>query len=80
MPDGLAALSYDAARLLFDAMKRNDGKTDGASLAAAIAATKDFEGVTGKFSIDSKRDAVKPSLVVQMKQGKPTYVTTIAVP
>ncbi len=78
-PDGLAALAYDAAHLLADAMKRAES-LEGPALAKAIADTKSFEGVTGKFSIDEKRDALKSAVVVQMKNGKPTYVTTISPP
>jgi branched-chain amino acid transport system substrate-binding protein len=75
-PDGLAALGYDAAMLLFDAMKRSKS-LDGKELAAAIAATRDFAGVTGTISIDAERNAVKPAVVLEIKDGKPTYVTTI---
>jgi branched-chain amino acid transport system substrate-binding protein len=79
VPDGLAALGYDAARLLFDAMKR--AKTlDGTSLSAAIAATKDFPGVTGTITIDAQRNAKKAAVVLEMKGGVPTYVTTIEPP
>jgi len=78
-PDGLAALGYDAARLLFDAMGRAPG-LDGKSLAAAIAATKDFAGVTGKISIDAERNAKKAAVVLEMKNGAPAYVTTIEPP
>ena len=73
-PDGLAALGYDAARLLFDAMGRSSS-LDGKSLAAAIAATKDFKGVTGLITIDANRNATKSAVVVQMKGGLPVYVT-----
>ncbi|MBX3378597.1 MAG: ABC transporter substrate-binding protein [Phycisphaeraceae bacterium] len=71
-PDGLAALGYDAARVLFDAMQRA-GTTDGAKLRDAIASTKDFKGVTGTISINEKRDAVKPAVIVEMKGGKPVF-------
>jgi len=75
-PDGLAALGYDAARLLFDAMNRT-ASLDGATLAKAIAETKDFPGVTGKITIDPERNAKKSAVIVQMKGGIPVYVTTI---
>jgi branched-chain amino acid transport system substrate-binding protein len=79
IPDGLAALGYDAARLLFDAMKRS-ASLDGKTLAASIAATKGFAGVTGIISMDANRDAHKSAVIVQMKGGVPVYVTTIAPP
>ena len=76
VPDGLAALGYDAARVLFDAMERAPSLR-GRDLATAIAATKDFAGVTGKITLDANRDAVKKAVVVQMKGGKPVYVTSV---
>jgi branched-chain amino acid transport system substrate-binding protein len=76
-PDGLAALGYDAARIVCDAIERA-GSVDGAAIAAELAKTKDFAGVTGKISIDDHRNAVKPAVMLEMKDGVPTYVTTIA--
>lgn len=76
VPDGLAALGYDAANLLFDAMKRAKS-LDGKELAAAIAATKDFKGVTGTITIDKDRNAVKPAVMLEVKGGVPRYVATI---
>jgi branched-chain amino acid transport system substrate-binding protein len=75
-PDGLAALGYDAARILADAIGRAKS-TDGAAIAAELANTKDFDGVTGKITIDKDRNAVKPAVMLEMKNGVPTYVTTI---
>ncbi|MBS0191030.1 MAG: ABC transporter substrate-binding protein [Planctomycetes bacterium] len=71
-PDGLAALGYDAARVLFDSIQRA-GSTDGSKLRDAIATTKGFKGVTGNISINEKRDAVKPAVIVEMKGGKPVF-------
>ena len=68
-PDGLAALGYDAANLLFAAMDRAPSLS-GKDLAATIATTKDFAGVTGKITIDPKRDASKSAVVVQVDHGK----------
>jgi len=68
-PDGLAALGYDAANILFDAMGR--AKTSGGKdLREAIAATKGFKAVTGTITINDKRDAVKPAVIVERKGGK----------
>lgn len=76
VPDGLAALGYDAANLLFEAMKRAPS-LDGPTLAKAIAETKDFKGVTGTITIDENRNAIKPAVMLEMKDGQPTYVDTI---
>jgi branched-chain amino acid transport system substrate-binding protein len=79
VPDSLAAAGYDAARLLFDAMRRAPSLS-GKDLAKAIAETKDFHGVTGKITIDANRNAKKPAVVLEMKGGMPVYVTTIEPP
>ncbi len=75
-PDGLAALGYDAARILFEGMKRSKSLA-GADIAAELAKTKDFDGVTGKISIDKDRNAVKPAVMLEMRNGKPKFVSTI---
>lgn len=78
-PDGLAALGYDAARILSEAMARAKSLS-GDAIAAELAATKDFDGVTGRISMDAQRNAVKPAVILEMKDGKPVYVTTIEPP
>jgi len=75
-PDALAGLGYDAASVLFDAIKRANS-TDGTKVRDAIASTKDFDGITGKITIDKDRNAVKPAVVLQVKDGKLQYVETI---
>jgi branched-chain amino acid transport system substrate-binding protein len=75
-PDGLAALGYDAARVLFDAMDRAPS-LDGKTLAAAINSTKDFPGVTGKITIDAKRNAQKKAVILKIEGGQPRLVTDI---
>jgi branched-chain amino acid transport system substrate-binding protein len=77
VPDGLAALGYDAARLLFDAMDRSTS-LEGKDLAAAIAGTKDFKGVTGTISIDPQRNATKDAVILEVVDGKPKYVATVS--
>lgn len=85
-PDGLAALGYDAAKVLADAMKRTldtTGGLKGADLASAIASTTKFPGVTGVISIDKDRNATKSAVVVQMRRDAagalvPLFVDTIA--
>ena len=77
IPDAMAALGYDSAYVLAEAIKRA-GTTEGPKLRDAIAATKDFEGVTGKFSLNEKRDAVKSAAILQIKDGKFKFLETIA--
>ena len=65
-PDALAALGYDAGKVLIDAIKRAKS-IDGPGIRDAIADTRDFPGVTGKITIDSNRNARKSALVFQIK-------------
>jgi branched-chain amino acid transport system substrate-binding protein len=69
LPDTFAALGYDAARLLADAIRRA-GAPNSQAVRDALATTAGFPGVTGKISLDADRNASKPGLIVTVKQGK----------
>ncbi len=69
LPDGLAALGYDAANLLFAAMDKAPSLR-GKDLAATLAAVKEFSGVTGTITIDPNRDASKSAVVVKVEHGR----------
>jgi branched-chain amino acid transport system substrate-binding protein len=77
VPDAMAALGYDSAMILVDAMKRA-GETGGIKVRQALADTKDFDAVTGKITINKNRDADKSAVILQVKGGKFTYIETIA--
>ena len=68
VPDALAATAYDAARIMFDAVKRAPS-LDGTAIRDALAATKDFPGVTGNVTFNENRDAVKPIVMIEIKDG-----------
>ncbi|MDB6021382.1 MAG: ethanolamine utilization protein EutJ, partial [Pedosphaera sp.] len=76
LPDAMAALGYDSMIILADAIKRA-GTTDGPKVRDALAATKDFDGVTGKTTINEKRDATKSAVILQVKDGKFHFVETV---
>jgi branched-chain amino acid transport system substrate-binding protein len=76
VPDAMAALGYDSVYVLADAIKRAGG-TESTKLRDALAATKDFEGVTGKTTIDANRNATKGAVIITIKDGKFKYVQTI---
>jgi branched-chain amino acid transport system substrate-binding protein len=76
-PDGLTALGFDAANLLFDAMERA-GTTDPTAVRDALAATREFPGVSGTIRIDENRNAVKPAAILKIAEGRFEYVETIA--
>jgi len=75
VPDGLAAMGYDAAIVLIDAMKRAPSLST-KDIRDALAATKDFQAVTGKITINEKRDAVKSAVVLKVIDGSFKYQLT----
>ena len=75
-PDAIAALSYDAVRILFGAI-RACGTTDGPKLRDAIAATRNFDGVTGTITISSDRNATKSAVILMIRNGKLVQKETI---
>jgi hypothetical protein len=75
-PDSLGALGYDAAMVAIEAIKRT-GSVDGATLRDAIAQTKDHPGIAGSITLDSARNAVKPAVILQVKDDSAFYVATV---
>ncbi len=75
--DAMSALGYDSAMILADAMKRA-GTTKGDALRNAIANTHGFSGVTGQITINAQRNADKSAVMLEVKEGKFSYVETVA--
>ena len=67
-PDALAATAYDAANIMFDAIKRSKS-LNGPDIRDALAATNAFPGVTGTVTFNQQRDAVKPIVMIEIKPG-----------
>jgi len=68
-PDQFAAQAYDAYYIMTNALKAA-GTADRAKLRNSLAATKNFQGVLGKFSFDAERDVVMDPSVLIVKGGK----------
>jgi branched-chain amino acid transport system substrate-binding protein len=75
-PDNFAALGYDAARVVLDAIERA-GSTEPSAIRDALTQTKDFPGVSGNITIDSHRNASKPVVVLAIKEGRIQYFEKI---
>ncbi|MCD2345130.1 ABC transporter substrate-binding protein [Clostridium guangxiense] len=62
-PDGMAALNYDAGKVLIQCIQKA-GKTDGESIKKAL---KTYSGtvVSGKIKFDKNRDAVKAAVILK---------------
>jgi len=67
IPDAMAALGYDSAKILADAIRRA-GSTGGPALRQAIAATKNFAGVTGTITINAQRNADKSAVIIGIRE------------
>jgi branched-chain amino acid transport system substrate-binding protein len=76
VPDALAVLAYDAAKLLFNAIEVA-GSTDSVAIRDALWATEGFEGATGTFSFDENRNPVKTLVVNTFIGGEVVLHTTI---
>ncbi|MGL4343961.1 MAG: ABC transporter substrate-binding protein [Cellulosilyticaceae bacterium] len=69
-PNAFAALGYDAARIMIEAIKSADS-TDAAAITEALKNTS-LECVTGNVSFDENRNPVKSVAVIQIKDGQNT--------
>ncbi|NJN44154.1 MAG: ABC transporter substrate-binding protein [Anaerolineae bacterium] len=68
-PDDIAALTYDAFGLLFNALQQQ-GKTDPESIRLGLASTENFEGVTGTMEFQGSGDPVKSAVVLKIENGE----------
>uniref|UniRef100_A0A7V3ZU97 ABC transporter substrate-binding protein n=1 Tax=candidate division WOR-3 bacterium TaxID=2052148 RepID=A0A7V3ZU97_UNCW3 len=76
VPDALATLAYDATNLLLTAIiKANSFEPD--KIREALENIKEFNTVSGKIVFDENGNPIKDAVIMQYKNGKATYVTTI---
>jgi len=68
-PDSIAASTYDAVGMLADAISRA-GSTEGRRIRDALAATKNYAGVTGTITMDSDRNPIKPIVILKVEGGR----------
>lgn len=67
-PDVFAALSYDSALLVAEAIK-NAGSTEPAKISEAMAKINGFSGVSGSVTFDDKHNPVKSAVILEYKDG-----------
>jgi branched-chain amino acid transport system substrate-binding protein len=77
VPDAMAALGYDSAEVMVDAIRRA-GSTDGPAIRDQIAATRDYPGVTGSTTMDADRNASKAAVVIMVKDGRFKFVESVS--
>ncbi len=69
-------LGYDAAMLLMDAIRRANS-FEPTKIRDALAATKNFKGLTGTISLDYNGDPIKSVIILKFENNKIIYHKTI---
>ncbi len=72
-----AALAYDAVMVLAQAI-RIAGTTNGPIVAQTLLHMKSYEGVTGAIKFDKKGDPEKEAVIMEISNGKPRYLESLA--
>jgi branched-chain amino acid transport system substrate-binding protein len=75
-PDGFAALGYDTAYFLADAIKRA-GDVDPVKIKDALAQTKDLSLVSGVLTLDENHDPIKSATILEYKNGEQQFKTKV---
>ncbi len=78
-PDAAGALTYDACRLLFQAITKA-GSLDHKAIRDALAATTNFQGVTGTISYKGSGDPVKSAVELEITGGAYKFIETVNPP
>jgi branched-chain amino acid transport system substrate-binding protein len=76
VPVGLAALTYDSVQLVADAARRA-GTTERAALKKALAATRNFPGITGRTTLNDQRDALKDAAIITVRNGRCVFTESV---
>ncbi len=76
-PGAMSALGYDAMNIIASVI-RQSGKSDPESIRAGLAGLKGYQGITGMITIDAQHNATKSAVVLQIKDSKFSYYTTIS--
>lgn len=75
-PDAIAALSYDATKILLQALT-NAKSADPVKINEALMNIKDFPTLSGKVSFDANGDPLKPVTVLQINDSKFFYYAQV---
>jgi len=75
-PDAFAALGYDSVQIMVQGLK-DAGEANPVKLTEALAKIKDFNGITGKMSIDDQHNPVKAGVILEFKDGQQVMKTRI---
>jgi len=76
-PDDVAALTYDAGKLLLTAISQA-GTLERQKVRDALAAVQDFEGVTGSMKFHGSGDPIKSAVIIHVTGCKFRYYSTVS--
>lgn len=67
-PDSYAALAYDSAQILIEAIRKNGASREG--IYTYLTTLKNFPGVTGNITFDEKHDVHTTIMILTVKDGQ----------
>jgi branched-chain amino acid transport system substrate-binding protein len=75
--NSFTALGADTYNILIDAMNRCEDPTNSVCINEQIKKTTDFDGVSGKITINKEGNATRSAVIKQIKNGKATFKATV---
>lgn len=75
--NSFTALGADTYNILIDAMNRCEDPTNSVCVNNEIKKTVDFDGVSGKISINSEGNATRSAVIKEIKKGKAVFKATV---
>ena len=81
-PDSFSKNAYDGANIIFDAVEKAyeaTGKIDPAAVRDAVAATKNYAGVSGDISFASNGDLIAVQGIFEVQNQKPVQIGVYSV-
>lgn len=69
VPDGAAAMGYDAVKLVATAMRRA-GSVEKTAVRDKLAATRGYKGATSLLSCDENRHPKKSAVIMRIQNGQ----------
>ena len=75
-PSAFNAMGYDLGKYITDTITRANS-TDPGDVAAALASTQSWSGVTGSFSVGEDHNVIKSAVVIELQNGEQVSATRV---
>ena len=76
VPDALATLAYDAAKILIQSIQEA-GKDDPTAVKEKMEKIK-YNGVSGEITFDKQHNPIKKAAIIKISGGKPVFYKFVA--